>query len=126
MKTKNLLELKLYEKATVLTFLACLSLLCLYALKAPEERWPHDKHPERKRQIVVTITGEIENEGRYHFEQGTTLRDALQGLILKPEIQTHLKLDLPLKAGQKIRIKKEKKIINKRSSKKSKNTSSAN
>lgn len=106
-------DLSLYEKGTVYSFLACLFLLSLYSLKAPEERWPHTKHPERIKQVVVTITGEIENEGRYHFDEGTTLREALQGLNIRPENQRHLKLDQPLKPGQKIRIKKRKKEIKK-------------
>lgn len=110
-----MLDLRLYEKATVLVFLACLFLLSLFSLKAPEERWPHEKHPERKKQVVVTITGEIENEGRYHFEQGTTLKSALESLSLKQEISINpLKLDQPLKAGQKIRIKSKKRAKKKR------------
>lgn len=99
--------LKFYEKATVTVFLNCLFLLSIYALRAPQERWPHSKYPERKKQIVVIITGEVNNQGRYHFDQGTTLKEALKSVSLKNEASVnHLNLDQILKPGQKIRIKK--------------------
>lgn len=102
-----MLELKTYEKATVLMFLFPLLLLSLHTLNAPVERWPHEKYPERKKQIVVTITGEIEEEGRYHFQEGAKVADVLNEVALKPHANTqHLKLGQPLKPGQKIRIKK--------------------
>jgi len=101
-----------YEKGIVFLFISCLYMLACFSLLAPEERWPKKKVKRKfkKQQIVVHFTGEIEGEGRYHFLQGTTLREALLEVSLKPNTQIDkLDLDAPLKVGQRIRIKKVKK-----------------
>lgn len=107
----NAEPLKNHEKLTVLLFVAFLFTLFQYALKAPPERWPGAAAvgTSAKQQVVVELSGEGVQPGRYHFKKGMTLRQALHELALLEDLEViRCHLDAPLKAGQKIRIKKRK------------------
>lgn len=107
----NSAPLKIHEKLVALFFVGFIFVLIQYALRVPEERWPKSHYqntPEKL--IVVEFSGEVAEPGRYHFLQGTTLNAALNTISLNNEASLKgLKLDLPLKKGQKIKVKKEKK-----------------
>lgn len=113
----NTSPLSIHEKITILLFACFLSVLIKFAFRAPEERWPQNKSMENpvNHQIVIWIYGELEAEGRYHFFDGTTLRDVLGAISLKKEADiSGLNLSRPLKTGQRIKIKKmHKSLVNK-------------
>ena len=101
--------LKFQEQAAAALFLCIIFILILFALRVPEDRWPRAKLIKKTvpSQIVVWFSGAFEQEGRYHFPQGTTLREALRTLEIKD--YSHIeesRLDRPLKTGQRIKIKK--------------------
>jgi hypothetical protein len=110
-------SLSTHEKMVVHIFCCFLFVLIKFAFRAPEERWPQNivKENFTKRQIVIWISGEIENEGKYHFNEGDTLKVALKAVSLKKEADLKgLDLSKPLKTGQRIKIKKlHKPLVNK-------------
>lgn len=98
-----------HEKIVVLLFLCFLFVLTKFAWRAPEERWPREiaKNNLINRQIIIWISGEVEDEGRYHFFEGDTLKVALEAVSLKKEASLKgLDFSKPLKTGQRIKIKK--------------------
>jgi hypothetical protein len=103
------------EWLAILTLLSFLLLLAKIAWQAPESRWPQNKglpFPPPEHQIVLHISGALEQEGRYHFDRGTTLGKALEALSLNSEADiSNLDLNRVLKSGDHVRIgrKKEKK-----------------
>ena len=97
------------ERVVVLIFSSFLLVLLKFALRAPDERWPRSRNKEnfKNHQIIIFMSGEIENEGRYHFNEGTTLRMALEVVSLKKDASLKgLDLGQKLKTGQRIKIKK--------------------
>lgn len=105
-------ELRSYEWVVIVLILAVLLISTKIALNAPDQRWPTKEGnpvPAPQEQLVISITGAVLNEGRYHFEKGTTLRQALQQVKLTPDADiSRLFLDKELKRGQKVRIPKKK------------------
>lgn len=107
-------SLSTYEKMVVHIFCCFLFVLIKFAFRAPEERWPQNTVKENliKRQIVIWISGEIENEGKYHFNEGDTLKEVLRAVSLKKEADLKsLDFSKPLKTGQRIKIKKMHKLL---------------
>lgn len=110
-------SLSTHEKLVVLIFCCFIFVLIKFAFRAPDERWPQNRVKENltERQIVIWIYGEIENEGKYHFHEGDTLKVALGAVSLKNEADLKgLDFSKPLKTGQRIKIKKlHKPLVNK-------------
>lgn len=99
----------LVERAVVALFVCFVVVLIKFALRAPEERWPRGGFmgTVADRQVIVLIYGEFEGEGRYHFNEGTSLKSALEVVFLINEVDVRgLDLGRPLKTGQRIKIKK--------------------
>lgn len=99
----------LVERIVVLLFFSFLFVLAKFALRAPEERWPGNRTKENCKmcQIIVLIYGAVEDEGRYHFKDGDTLKVALEAVSLKQEADIRgIDLRQRLKPGQRIKIKK--------------------
>lgn len=106
--------LSLHEKMVVLLFSCFLFVLIKFAFRAPDERWPQGAVKENftKRQIVIWIYGEIENEGRYHFNEGDAFKVVLGAVSVKEGADLRgLDYDKPLKTGQRIKIKKLHKLL---------------
>lgn len=101
-----------HEWMAVMALLLFLAVLIQFAWNAPETRWP-DKEGKPVsipfEQVVVSITGAVTKEGRYHFPAGITVGEALEKIELLPEASVE-KLDLkkPLKRGQRIKIPQKK------------------
>ena len=97
-----------HEWMAVMGLMLFLAILIHFAWIAPDTRWP-----ERDGRaidaphalVVVTFSGAIAKEGRYHFKAGTTLGDALNTVELLPEANiSKMPLEKPLKKGQRIKI----------------------
>lgn len=105
----NTASFSVKEKVVVLLFSCFLLTLVKFAFRAPDERWPQGANKEnfKNYQMIVWISGEVENEGRYHFNEGDTLKNALEVVSLKKEASLKgLDLNEKLKTGQRIKIKK--------------------
>lgn len=103
-----------HEKLTAALFIGLILSLIKFAWHVPAERWPQNKLIERaaNEQIVIWIYGEVESAGRYHFFKEITLRDALEEVKLTDQASLDgLKLDLYLKTGQRIKIKRRKSLV---------------
>jgi hypothetical protein len=66
------------------------------------------KTAKASEEIVVEISGAVEMPGRYTLKAGTTVRDAVQMAKPLPEASlSRLKLDKPVRKGQKIKVPKK-------------------
>jgi hypothetical protein len=105
-------ELRPHEWVSVALFLLVMCFLTKIAWNAPSDRWPkrnREPVPVPREQIVVTISGAVAKEGRYHFVKGTTLGQALEAAQLSEDADMQkLTLDRELKSRQKIRIPRKK------------------
>lgn len=106
------------EWLAVIFLLFFLLLLTKIAWQAPESRWPQNNgglpFPPPQEQIVLRISGALEQEGRYHFNRGTTLGKALESLSLNSDADiSNLDLNKVLKSGEHIKINKKKKVNSK-------------
>lgn len=101
-----------HEWMAVMALLLFLAVLIQSAWRAPDSRWPEKEGralAAPHEQLVVTFTGAIAKEGRYHFKAGTTLGEALKEIELLPEANTSkMALEKPLKRSQRIRIPSKK------------------
>lgn len=108
-------ELRPHEWIALATFFLILALISKIAWNAPANRWPQKERlpvlPPQE-QIVITISGAVNQEGRYHFPKGTTIKEALEEVQIKPDADlSKLQFEKPLKTGQRLKIphKKQKK-----------------
>lgn len=110
--SKKVKSLANYEWIVVFFLITVMIVLTKMALNAPFPRWPtkdNEPAPLPEEQVVISISGELESPGRYHFAKGTTLKQALSKIKLTENAEIeHLKLDQALKKGQKVRIPKRK------------------
>jgi hypothetical protein len=101
-------ELRSHEWIAVAILLLFMCMLSKLAWNAPDSRWPErDGKPVAtpQEQIVITLSGAIEKEGRYHFPKGVTLGQVLAAVPLKENADLRkFNLAKELKRGQKIRI----------------------
>lgn len=78
------------------------------AWAAPDERWPKRNGspvPIPEELVVISISGAVEKEGRYHFKKGTTVLQALEKAVLKEDADlTKLRLDKEIRRGQSLRV----------------------
>jgi hypothetical protein len=105
-------ELQPHEWMAVCGLLLFIAVLIKFAWNAPDSRWPQRagvKVSAPKEMVVVNIRGEVMQAGRYHYEAGTTLGEALKKVELKPDADvSKMALTKPLKRGQRINVPKRK------------------
>lgn len=118
-KTSDEMGLFQYEWIVVLSLISFMAILMKLGWNAPEDRWPEKEGvlvAKPVEFVVVCLEGAVEKAGRHHFPQGTTLRNALEKVVLLPEADlSKLDLDQVLKRRQKIKVP----FTNKKLSKKS-------
>lgn len=106
--------LRLHEWALVLVALLVCLKLARIAWSAPETRWPKSERKlgnRPKKLLVVKIKGEVVEEGRYHFEEGTTIGKALDTIALTDAADvSKFDRDKPLKARQSITVRKKRNL----------------
>lgn len=96
------------EWLVVMVIVLFILYLTRVASHAPQNRWPEKQGlglqlPEE--QIVITVAGAVEVEGRYHFNKGATVGEVLTALKLKENADIgKLPLNQKVKKGQKLRI----------------------
>lgn len=99
--------MNIIEKSFLYLVVLFLAVLAKFAYNAPDHRWPAKDHQSAEpiSLVVINFAGAIKNPGRYHFVEGTTLRDALQAISLDKNSDINsLNLDRKLRAGETIKI----------------------
>lgn len=108
----NRKTLRAREWFAVYFMLSLFMFLSLKALGGDYSRWPRlggQPVPRPKVLVVINVKGEVKNPGKYHFPEGTSIRDVIAEA--EPTQNADLtKIDLTklVKKGQSITIPKKK------------------